>query len=199
MLQVLKSKRAPAVADLSARLDEINAEIASVIDDIDEAKRRVGSAMLTGDDLEAAKERLVSLERDRDVLNAARAEADRLLTEHRKIEDEAEGRRLRAKQRRDCDDLDKLLRHEADLIGEIEASERRLAGQNTGVSRPMSQATSAWRDANRLPVHAGHDQERRRADLDRFIQARRAVIGFDYASSALSEVLLIAATSKDEA
>ncbi len=55
MLQVLKSKRAPAVADLSARLDEINAEIASVIDDIDEAKRRVGSAMLTGDDLEAAK------------------------------------------------------------------------------------------------------------------------------------------------
>ncbi len=68
MLQVLKSKRAPAVADLSARLDEINAEIASVIDDIDEAKRRVGSAMLTGDDLEAAKERLVSLERDRDVL-----------------------------------------------------------------------------------------------------------------------------------
>ena len=40
MLQVLKSKRAPAVADLSARLDEINAEIASVIDDIDEAKRR---------------------------------------------------------------------------------------------------------------------------------------------------------------
>ncbi len=128
------------------------------------------------------------MERDRDVLNAARAEADRLLTEHRKIEDEAEGRRLRAKQRRDCDDLDKLLRHEADLIGEIEASERRLAGQNTGVSRPMSQATRPG--ATPIAFRCTRvDQERRRADLDRFIQERRAVIGFDYASSALSEVL----------
>lgn len=198
MFAFAKSKKAPTVADLSARFDEINAEIARTTSDIDEVKRRVGAAMLTGGDLDAEKERLTALERDRDVLNAARAEAGRLLTEHRRIEDAAEGKRLRAKQRADCAQLDELFRQAADLIGEIVDGEQRLSKINDGVRRPLSRATSDYREANRLEMHAGHEAEQRRADLNHFTHDRKALVGRDYGSSALAEVLALVASTKDE-